>query len=218
MGGRLWTAEEEFALRRISRNRLPLAANMNLLPGRTYDAAKAHAAKLHIRLASVDDWSANEIDTLKSIYRSKRSIKCQVAELLPKRNYNSARAEAIRLGIAGKKAGTAGRTGYSWVLRAVETTLSDDGSLTSKAIALRIGTTVGAVNFVIRNNRKRFHIDGWSGIAPHIAARWALGDAKDAPKPAKRTHSENDRVRRLRESVRAGRINPFATLIQQVAA
>lgn len=219
MPGHRWTESEIATLRALSEKRLPIVQNMHLLPGRTIQGAKSLASKLKISLAGADDWTPEDIAVLRKIYRTKRSIKLQVAELLPHRTYVSAKAEARRLGIAAKEhTGTGGRKGYSWVLRSVEMLLERDGPATSKELARKCGGNERTINALIKANRKRFYVAGWSGAAQNLAVRWDLGNLPDVPKPPRVTPNEASRVYRLKRRIRAGSINPFEGLILQVAA
>lgn len=215
-----WTGEEFRILRQISDSKKPLVDQLHLLPGRTFDAAKSQACKNGIRLTGADDWSPEEIEILRKIWRGNKSIKALVRDLLPNRTYDSARAAAKRNGFArSSRFGTRGRTGYSWILRALETALSDDEPMTVKQLAAEVGTTVGAVGIVLkRHHGTTFRIGGWTRNGVHVSARWELGKLPDEPRPAPRTALECARTYRQRRAVRAGVINPFSTLIHQVAA
>ncbi|MDR5801182.1 hypothetical protein [Caballeronia sp. LZ001] len=215
----LWTEKEIAILREISASRQPLVRSMDLLPGRSFDGVKSYAAKHKISLAGVDDWTPKDIATLRKIYRTPRSIKLQIAELMPHRTYASVKAEARRLGITGKnRAGTAGRKGYSWVLRAVEKILQQDGPASSKELALKTGGNQRTINALIRANRERFFVAEWAGTAQYPVAEWDLGNRPDAPKPSRIPRAELSRVYRIKRRIRKGSINPFSSLIQQVAA
>ncbi|WP_296652824.1 hypothetical protein [Paraburkholderia sp.] len=215
-----WTDEEVAALRLIGASEKPLATQMHLLPGRTFSAAKTKASNLGISLSAHCDWTEMERATLRKIYRSKESVKAAVDRLLPHRGYIAARAEAFRLGITGKaRCGTKGRTGYSWILRAIEVCLGRDVPMTVQQLAEEIGADESSVGDAIRKyHGKKFRIAGWARGYHRWVMRWDMADLPDVSKPAPRTKTEASRAWRARKSIRAGAAqNPFATLIQQVA-
>lgn len=208
-------------LRGIGGSGKSLTEQLHLLPGRTFYGAKTKASDLGIALSAYCDWSEAERETLRKIYRSKESVKAAVDRLLPNRGYIAARAEAFRLGITGKpQCGTKGRIGYSWILRAIEVCLARDVPMTVRQLADEIGVDLSSVGDVLRKyHGKKFRISDWTRGHHRWVARWDMAKLPDAAKPAPQTRTEASRAWRARKKIRAGiAANPFASLIQQVAA
>ncbi|QNB13455.1 hypothetical protein G5S35_17660 [Paraburkholderia tropica] len=216
-----WTEAEIAVLRAVSASGKPLVEQMHLLPGRTFFGAKTKASDLKIALSAYCDWSEEERETLRKIYRSKESVKAAVDRLLPHRGYIAARAEAFRLGMTGKRqCGTKGRTGYSWIFRAIGVCLAREVPMSVRQLAHEIGVDVSSVSDVLRKyHGKKFRIGAWTRGHNRWVACWDMAKLPDAEKPAAMTRPEASRGWRARRKIRAGiAINPFATLIQQVAA
>ncbi len=166
-------------------------------------------------------WTEAEIATLRRIYRGKESIKVAVDRLLPHRGYFSARDAARRHGFACKTPqGKAGRSGYSWVLAAIEATLADDVPMTNQQIADHIGVDKSSVAKLTRKfHGKKFRIAGWSRIGDRWVMRWDAAKLLDVPKPPPQTSTQSHNAWRARGRVRTGcPANHFATLIKQVTA
>ncbi|SMG00348.1 hypothetical protein [Burkholderia singularis] len=220
MGGRRWTDEEKAELASIAREGLHLVSHMDRLPGRTYEAAKIYASKLGIALSDASAWADDERETLRRIYRGNESIKSAVRRLLPHRSYIAAKGEAQRLGLSGTKKQT-GRTGLSWVERAIEMMLERHDLLTIRELAEKTGaSTHGIGRILVRQRGKKFHVGGWirERGTGDWAGRWSLGGGIDAARPARQTATEACRKWRMKQRIRAGHVDPFANLIRQVTA
>ncbi len=166
-------------------------------------------------------WTDEEIATLRRIYRGKESIKVAVDRLLPHRGYFSARDAARRHGFAGKTPqGKAGRSGYSWLLAAIEAALAQDVAMTNRQIADRLGVDESSVAKLTRKyHGKKFRIAGWARVGERWAMRWDSAKLPDVPKPPPQTSTQSCRVWRARGRVRAGSpANHFSMLIKQVTA
>lgn len=220
MGGKRWSDEEETVIVDIANSGIPLAVSMHLLPGRTYEGAKTHASKIGVRLSEAKEWTPRERVLLKRIYASSESIKRGVRRLLPLRGYLAAKGEAQRLGLTGTKT-RHGRDGYSWVEQAIEAALEDGVRMTVKQLTVKTGASLNAVNKIMAKKRgKKFRAGDWTRASNigNWAALWELGSGPDAPRPARKTATESCRKWRNRRQIRAGQIDPFASLIQQVSA
>ncbi|MEZ7524028.1 hypothetical protein [Burkholderia vietnamiensis] len=215
MGGKRWSDEETATIAQIAAEGVTLISQMHRLPGRTWAAARIHASRERIVLTEAVAWSPEEQAALRKIYRSNESIKLGMKKLLPHRGYLAAKGEAQRLGLSGTKPRT-GRTGYSWIERALETVLEDGGRMTVKQLAQKTGASVNAIGKVLTKQRgKKFRVGDWS--RPGGAAMWELGTARDAPRE-QRAPADYCRVYREKCRIRAGHINPFASLVHQVTA
>lgn len=216
MGGRRWSDDEIATMARIAAAGETLISQMHRLPGRTWAAARIVASREGIVFKDSVTWSADEQARLRKIYRSNESIKLGVRRLLPGRSYLAAKGEAQRLGLSGTKPRT-GRTGYSWIERALEAALADGSRMTAKQLAAITGASINAIGKVLAKNRgTKFRVADWSHAG--AAALWELGSGPDAPRRARRTSAEACRAYRQRQRIRAGHVDPFATLIQQVTA
>ncbi|MDN7654329.1 hypothetical protein QZM62_12830 [Burkholderia multivorans] len=216
MGGKRWSADEIATLAQIAKEGEPLISQMHRLPGRTWAAARHHAAKNGITFKELTSWSPEDHALLREIYRSNESIKLGVRRLLPHRSYLAAKGEAQRIGLTGTKTRT-GRTGYSWIERALEDALAGGNCLTVKQLARKTGASLNAVGKVLAKLRgQKFRVAEWASVGG--AAIWALGSGPDAPRRPRRTPSEVCRAYRERSRIRSGRVDPFASLIQQVTA
>jgi len=217
--GKAWTPEEKAILKEVSDSDLTLISQMHRLPGRTFSAARIHASRNDIGLKGPGMWSPAEIRILKKIYRGDESIKGAVAKLLPQRGYVAAKAEAVRLGLTGPK--KRGRIGYSLVAAACEKALEDGQRFTADALSTKTGWKLHAVHRALAKARgKKFRVAEWTRLAIHgdFCAVWEIGTEPDAPRPARKHYSVSNREARVRRSIRAGNVNPFQTLINQVAA
>lgn len=220
MGNKRWSPVEKAAIAQIAKEGVHLIDSMDRLPNRTYEAAKIYASKHGIKFGSNAPWTEEERALLRQIYRSKESIKVGVHRLLPNRGYISAKGEAQTLGLAGTKKRT-GRTGLSWVERAVENLLEQSDLLTNREIVQKTGASISSIDRALRRmHGKKAHIGGWTRPFGNgdYAARWAIGGGADAPRPPRKTVRDACRTYRIKQQIRAGHIDPFATLIQQVAA
>ncbi|MBB2928371.1 hypothetical protein [Paraburkholderia silvatlantica] len=220
MGGRRWSPEEKAVLKAIAGERLTLISQMHRLPGRTWEGAKNQAAKLDISLSEAMKWTPRERKLLAQIYRSKESIKQGVRRLLPHRNYVEAKGEAQRIGLSGKKM-RRGREGYSWVWEAIERALADGQSMTCAQLMVATGASRNSIDKLLaRYHGKKVRVGDWarSGRCGNLSAKWELGVGPDALKPPRKTASIACREYRERQAVRAGRVDPFASLVRQVSA
>ena len=206
MGGKRWGDDEIATMARIAEKGDTLISQMHLLPGRTWEAARIAASREGIVFKDSISWSAEEQALLRKIYRSKESIKLGVRRLLPSRSYLAAKGEAQRLGLSGTKPRT-GRTGYSWIERALEDALADGARMTAKQLAAMTGASINAIGKVLAKNRgTKFRVADWSHVG--AAALWELSSGPDAPRRARRTSAEACRAYRQRRRVRAGHVDP----------
>ncbi|RQZ17251.1 hypothetical protein DIE15_12315 [Burkholderia sp. Bp9031] len=216
MGGKRWSDDEIATMKQIAESGETLLSQMHRLPGRTWAAARLYASKEGIAFKESVSWSADEQARLRKIYSSNESIKLGVRRLLPHRSYLAAKGEAQRLGLSGTKTRT-GRTGYSWIERAIEDVLANGGRMTVKQLATRTGGSINAIGKVLAKNRgTKFRVADWERVGG--AAVWELGSGPDAPRRPPRTAADACRAFRERSRIRAGRVDPFASLIQQVTA
>ncbi|MBB5462899.1 hypothetical protein [Paraburkholderia sp. Cpub6] len=219
MGGRKWSEQEDAVLREVSESDVTLLSQMHRLPGREWNSAKCRASKLGLALSNHVEWTEEERAVLREIWTSDMSIKVGMKRL-PRRGYDAARSEAQRLGISGKR-GRTGRIGYAFVKPAIIAALEKESPLRADQLAQITGATVRQIHKTLAAGRSTtFRVDDWSRKSTFgdPTACWALGAAPDAPRPARKpTHvSQKESAARMR--VRAGRFNPFATLVSQVAA
>lgn len=217
-----WTEEEKQVLLDVSKNAINLLSQMHRLPSRTYEGAKCYASKHGIPLTAADAWSNEERATLRRIWRGKESLKRALDRLLPRRSYSSARSEAQRLGLtAASSRGRKGRTGYSWLLPSIKRVLRAHGEpMTVKELAEATGANLRSVGQLLKQyHGKKFRIGGWARSLGKWAAQWEVGTKADEPKPAPKTREEVARAYRARRRIRnCGSFNPFASLVEQVAA
>lgn len=221
MGGKRWSQAEDAVLAAIVKEGLSLISQMHRLPGRSHAAAKNYASKMDMLLSGATAWTPEEQSILRKIYRGKESIKLGVSRLLPNRSYLAAKGEAQRLGLSGTKK-RVGRTGYSWVERAIETVLdATSEQLSTKQLAEKTGASINAISKILAKQRgKKFRVGAWTrtGNVGDWTGMWELGKGPDAPRPPRRSNTQNCRNYRRKQQIRAGHVNPFATIVQQVAA
>jgi len=220
MGGKRWSNEENAILEAIAKEGAPLISQMHRLPGRTWESAKGHATGKGIRFSEASTWTDAERAILRQIYAGTESIKLGVSRRLPGRSYASAKAEASRLEIVGSVSRSE-RTGYSWIDLSLETILANGERMTVKQLAKQIGAQVQSVHNLLSKMRgTKYRIAEWTRetLTGDWAARWELGVGPDARRPARMTATECCRGYRQRLRMRAGATNPFASLVQQVAA
>jgi hypothetical protein len=220
MGGRRWSDKENATLAAIGKEGVPLISQMHRLPGRSWESAKGHATALGIRFSEASTWTDAERAILREIYTGKESIKLGVSRRLAGRSYASAKAEASRLEIVGAVS-RGERTGYSWIDRSLELILKDGARLTVKQLAKRVGAKVQSVHNLLSKMRgTKYRVAEWTRetVTGDWAARWELGTGKDAARPPRMTATQCCRGYRQRQRMRAGVANPFASLVQQVAA
>jgi hypothetical protein len=218
MGGKRWSDDEDATLEAIAKEGVPLISQMHRLPGRTWESAKSHATVKGFRFKEV--WSDAEREILRQIYAGNESIKLGVSRHLPGRSYASAKAEAARLEIAGAVS-RGERTGYSWIDRSIEALLVAGARMTVRQLAKQIGAQARSVHNLLSKMRgTKYRIAEWTRetLTGDWAARWELGVGPDARRPARMTATECCRGYRQRLRMRAGAANPFASLVQQVAA
>ncbi|MFM0243801.1 hypothetical protein [Paraburkholderia sediminicola] len=220
MGGKRWSDEENAVLADISREQLTLVSQMHRLPGRNWDAARNQASRIGVTFGDARAWTPQERALLKRIYASNESIKVGVRRHLPDRTYITAKGEAQRMGLTGTKT-RRGRAGYSWVEIAIEAALQDGRRLSANQLQERTGACKGGIlKLLAKHHGKKFRIGDWmrSFSVGRYTALWELGSEPDAPRPASKTSTECCRTWRERKKARAGQINPFAGLVQQVTA
>jgi hypothetical protein len=217
--GKRWSLDEDNTLRDIAREKLVLLTQMHRLPGRTYYGSLKHANEIGISFRA-DNWSKREQATLRRIYKSPESIKHAVARLLPKRTYAAAKDEALRLGIAGKKDRPKSGYGYSALFKRIEAALDCARMATVEELATELDASLNGIYRALTNRRgDRVRVADWLRASNGgLVAAWALGSGPDAERPARKTPAQACREYRARERTRRGGFNPFAGLIQQVAA
>lgn len=214
-----WADEENATIEAIAKEGLTLISQMHRLPGRTWNAAKIQASRLDVSISAAVVWTPRDREKLHRIYASNESIKVGLRRLLPHRSYLAAKGEAQRLGLTGTKT-RLGRTGYSWVERAIESVLEDGQRLTVKQLAAKTGASINAIDKIVAKLRgKKFRVGDWTRAAGvgNWAGMWELGAGPDAPRPPRKTATECCRTSRERQRIRAGQINPFASLLEQVS-
>jgi len=212
-----WSAAEDAVIRETSSAGLTLTSQMHRLPGRSFVAAKTRASKIGVSASNARAWSDEERAALREIYASRETIKLAARRLLPDRSYLSIKAEAMRLGV--RVFHRTGRLGYSWVWRAIERAL-DEADLTIAQLVGRTGASTNAITKAIARRRAEVHIGGWvrEATTGKICAQWALGRGRDAPRPQRKSSRAACRDYRIRQRVRAGVVDPFASLRSQVVA
>ncbi|MBB6320570.1 hypothetical protein [Paraburkholderia tropica] len=214
----LWTPQEDEILRDVARRGMALIDEMHRLPGRTHAGARQHAWKyLKLRLGQ-RTWTEEEREILKQIYASDESVKHGVARLLPNRTYNQAKQEAAKRGFSNPAARRV--YGYSSIFYRVEHVLADGQKASIKQLAFELDVSISAVARALNKQRgARAHVGDYARLSNGgLEDLWMLGAGPDAPRPPRRSSSQACRVKRHRAKVRAGRIDPFATLVRQVVA
>ncbi|CAB3783193.1 hypothetical protein LMG28688_01598 [Paraburkholderia caffeinitolerans] len=213
-----WTSEEDDVLRDVARRGVGLIGEMHRLPGRTHSAARQHAwAALKLKLGG-RVWTDDERETLRRIYASDESVKHAVGRLLPGRTYSMAKQEAVRLDIASGKVRRV--YGYSLIFYRAERLLADGRKVSVKQLAAELGSSISATKRALkRQHGVRTRVGDYGRLSNgHWEDLWMLGSGPDAPRPPRRTAAQVCRLKRARAKVREGRIDPFATLRQQIAA
>lgn len=216
--GRAWTKDEESILEGICNSKASLVSQMHRLPGRSWDAAKSHASRMGFALSRARKWSLAEQAILREIWTGRAAIKLGLRRL-PGRSYASAKAEAARIRLTGAR--MKGRTGYSWLEPVVKSVLVKESPMTIARIADVTGASISGIENILRmGHGSTFHVADWYRKSAYgdYARMWALGVGPDAPKPARKSPAMSHREWAQRKRVQMGAINPFASLVQQVAA
>jgi hypothetical protein len=217
MCAKRWSEDEDAVLAELSRNRLRLSEHMHRLPGRTYYGARKHADLLQLTFRN-GAWTRAEQAALRKIYRSNESVKHAVARLLPGRTYTMAKAEARRLGITGAKRKR--EYGYSAIFRGVERLLKGGKRMTISELAASLGVSIcGVRGAVEKQHGKRIRVVEYPRVnGGSRTRRWALGAGPDELRPRRKTAKEACSEYRARQRIRAGAVNPFATMIATAGA
>jgi len=215
--GAKWSEAEVAVLADVAKTGVTLRSQMHRLPGRTHEAARTYAARIGIPLSAARAWTKEERAILKRIWRSGEQIKIGMRQL-PNRSYAAARGEAQRLRICGDRTK---RNGYSWVDAAITVLLADGVRMTIKQLTAATGASPNAVDKALNRRRgTKFRVCDWTRVSRNgdWAGVWGLGVGEDAPRPPRKTPSEVAKTWRARRRIAGGAHNPFAGLIQQVAA
>lgn len=201
-----WTNEEIEILRELYADGNVLA-NMNRLPGRTIDAAWRKATKLGIKWKIT--WTPEEDDIIRAGYTSGTPLK-ELLKLLPVRSHKGVRDRAARLGLTGTFNGPMFCT-FSWIAEAAKKELSAGTPMTAVALTERVGATKASMYRVLRKlHGNGAYIADWEHAGNGYSAMWALGDLPDSVKPETVSIAQRARIRRKSQSIKQGRLNPFA--------
>jgi hypothetical protein len=214
-----WTELEVATLAEIAARHLPLSSQMHRLPGRTPNAARMHGSRLKIRFSDELEWSDEERAILRRIYAGDKPIKFAVRAELCGRTYRAALSEAIRLGIAGEKSRRP-RVGYGWVGAAIDRLLAKR-TMTCEELAAGTGASLASIRKIFQTRPPhKYYVADWIRIggARGWTPVWGAGDFPDAPRPPRKSARDACRDYRSRRRIRAGRVDPFASLALQVAA
>lgn len=162
------------------------------------------------------EWTKKEIEVLKRIWASNETVKAQ-QHLLPGRSIVAIKCAAHVLGLPRKKRGK-----MSWVRPAVIAKLKEVPGLTAKELSKAIGCCYAQVMLILaelnESDKKRVYVSGWRRAGSLWVQTWTLGSKEDEPKPPRQSREERLLYDRLRHRRQTGNFNPFATLVQQVAA
>ena len=162
-------------------------------------------------------WTKEEEDKLREIYASGRTIK-ECADMIPGRTIEAMRAHCWDLGFAPR--GSASRSHYRWVERAIIRVLSEGAPLTVIELAQATGASYHRIRFTMyEGHGTKWHIAGYTRVYARgsQSPKWTLGAGEDAPKPGTITKEEYNRRARERMKLKSGKINPFLVAAAAVA-
>jgi hypothetical protein len=211
-----WSEAEDEILRDIYSTR-SLVTQLHRLPGRTFPGARMRAKRLGLADPGFNAWTPEEDEIIRRAYANGTPIKVAIRDL-PGRLPRATISRAERIGLTGKFNGKTGSS-FSWVEQAVRNALEDGIPLTVRQLADATGASLPGLNYIVRKlHRNAIYIDGWTPFGNGHAARWMLGNKRDAAKPSAKPAAESCRQWRARRKLRTTGFNPFATAMQQVAA
>jgi len=162
------------------------------------------------------EWTKKELAVLKQIWESGETIKAQ-HHLLPTRSIIAIKCQAHVLGFPRKKRGK-----MSWVRPILIKKMKDAPGLTAKELSKAIGCCYAQTMLILTElneaEKKQAYVSGWRRSSSLWVQRWTFGNKEDVPKPPRQSREERQLYDRLRHRRQHGSFNPFATIVQQVAA
>lgn len=216
MGRVTWTMEEDRILREIYSTR-GLVSQIHRLPGRSFNAARMRAHRIGLADPAFNAWTPEEDEVVRRAYANGTPIKVAVRDL-PGRKPRATIARAERLGLTGKFNGITGST-FSWVEQALRSALEEGIPLTVRQLAAATGASLPGLNYTVRRlHGSGIYIESWASTSNGHAARWMLGNKRDAQRPVPKRAADSCRQWRARQKLKTTGFSPFAIAMQQVAA
>ncbi|MBN3851992.1 hypothetical protein G3N59_01240 [Paraburkholderia sp. Ac-20340] len=218
-----WSPEDDARLRAFHATELNAEQIAAHFAGRTCNGVKGRMRKLKlgVREMAYAKWTPAEYALLRKIWFEKGTLKQLCAEHFPARGWRSVMEHGLASGLPRrtKQRGCS----YSWVTEELIRVLAAQPNLTVPEIAARCAGSRQRVTTLLRQGHgihffksgwERVRVTGNGGWWP----RWSLGAGPDAPMPVATSNSVNGKQHRFRRRVLAGKIDPFSTIRQQIAA
>jgi hypothetical protein len=156
------------------------------------------------------DWTTVEQKTLRDMWSAGASVQ-EISIALPGRTVGAIKSRRNSLKLQRAGGVVAPREMKTW-LRAIDALRGSKGMTVSEIMAAA-GISKGmCIRIVHERHHRGLYIAGWRTTSRKPAALWALGKNPDGPYPVQSRASIRKETRMMRS------INPFTTLIQQVAA
>ncbi|MFP3799457.1 SANT/Myb-like DNA-binding domain-containing protein [Paraburkholderia sp. SIMBA_027] len=220
----LWTPAEDALLRELHPSGLSYDEIAARIAPRSRNAVEQRCVKLrlgplpHGRLR----WKPSEDALLREIWEQKGSLKMLSAKYLPRRSAAAMSDRGRELGLAPRPQ-TLRNSTYSWVTEEVRRALLETPDLTVSQLAERCAGSHRRITMVLAEGHgKGFWRSGWAPArgksTGRRAPRWSVGFEDDVPPPSPIGNTLRMRLVRARARQPAPVFDPFATLVQQVAA
>lgn len=220
----LWTPAEDALLRELHPSGLSYDEIAARIAPRSRNAVEQRCVKLHLgplphgRLR----WTPADDEILRAVWTQKGSLKQLSAKYLPRRSPAAMSDRGRELGLAPRPQ-TLRNSNYSWVADEVRSALLATPDLTVSQLAERCTASRRRITMVLAEGHgKGFWRSGWDHRrgkgGGRRSPRWSAGFEDDVPPPSPLGNTLRMRLVRARAKVGEGRFDPFATLVQQVAA
>lgn len=214
---RRWSPEEDARLVEFHASTLSTEEIARQFEGRTVPAVQSRMKKLKLGVRTIAraKWTPEEYEILTRIWFEEGTMKVLIAKNLPHRSWRTTLEHGLSIGLRPRGA-HARRHSYSWATEELDRVLAAEPNLAVSEIVARCKASRVRVTTLLSNGRGKYFRSGWRN--GRKTPLWSLGPGPDVQPPAAATPTEICRRARQRKRVRMGRIDPFATLVQQVAA
>lgn len=199
---------------------------MHLLPGRSKEGIEKRAKKLGLpNRHAVTEWAPAMDGLLRKVWKSQEPLK-EKLHLFKGRTLAALNTRAYELGLGRRPNHKKGPRSIMWPIIKKQLK-AGPADCFEVAKTLRIHSTTARIHLVAHHEANELHIVDWkrrTGLGAPVPV-YALEAGVDVPKPLPMTSAEKDR--RIRQRAKEQRIcaaepvrgiNPFSTIIQQLAA
>ncbi|WP_175980037.1 hypothetical protein [Caballeronia zhejiangensis] len=218
-----YSAEEDAIIRDFWNKPGAIREFQHLLPGRSRQAIEKRGQKLQLGARPRTWWTEEQDAALRKIWHSGESIKRNM-DRFGEHSYAALVTRANMLGLGKRAVSLRGQSPIAWPLMERELRR---GPADRFRLAEKVGIDGSTAHKHINRARKAglVHITNWIRPNGKFIPVYRLGAGTDMPKPRPSTDAEYQRQRNARQTqlrVQRGEtvrgVNPFATLIHQVAA